>query len=316
MYQKVSKTHNALVLVENLPLEIHKLSVNGLNILTLNDSYKPEEIDALIVFHAKDIEKINIKEFKRLKLIKSITAGVDHIPEDVKRRYVVLGTHGPNAKYIAEHALSLALACSRKLIFHTNSMKKGEFHQVDLYHKTLFKSNILVLGFGPLGRYTAGLFKRTFESVITVYKKSPKIHHLYKNTVKYVITDFEELINLLPSYDVVINTLPLNNKTRGIIDKRFFSKLKEDVIIVNVSRGKVIDEKDLFYFLKTHRKACAGIDVWYRYPKKNEKFRQNFPFHELENIVMTPHNAPVVKGYFYNMLKSAIYQLKWDLSKL
>ncbi len=86
--------------------------------------------------------------------------------------------------------------------------------------------------------------------------------------------------------------------------------------MVNVSRGKIISGKDLFNFLNKNKNACAGIDVWYKYPKANEPFKQNFPFEDLNNIVMTPHNAPLVKGYFHNMVRGAMFQIKWDLKKI
>ena len=302
--------------MDNVPAWVYNLSIDNVKIFKLDELKNPNDIDAIIIFHARDIKKVNLKAFTGLKLIKTITAGTDHIPDDIKKKYRVLGTHGPNAKYIAEHALSLSLACARRLLFHTNTMKKGEFHQQDTYHRTLFNSKVLIMGFGPIGRYTAGIFKRTFNANITIFKKTPEIHHMFKKIVGTVITNFEELLHILPSYDVVINTLPLTRQTHSLVSHRFLSKLKEDVIIINVSRGKVISEKDLFNFLKTHKHACCGNDVWYKYPKNNEPFKQDFPFEELDNIVMTPHNAPVVKGYFHNMLKASIYQVKRDLSRL
>ncbi len=140
-----------------------------------------------------------------------------------KKRYKVIGTHGPNAKFIAEHALALSLACSRRLVFHTQCMKKGEFPQTDIYHLTLFKSSVLVLGFGPIGRYTAGLFKRTFNAHITIYKRNPEIPHLYDKIVNHVITHFSELLKILPNFSVIINTLPLILQTENLLSSVFSS---------------------------------------------------------------------------------------------
>ncbi len=310
-------TFKILLLFEGAEKYRDTFKVKDVKFYTPDSSFKHEEIDGVIIFHSSDLKKVHLPALSKLKVIKSITAGINHIPEEYHKKYVVRGTHGPNAIYIAEHALSLALACSRKLVYHTETMRLGEFHQTDTFHKTLPGSNVLVLGFGPIGRYTAGLFRRTFLSRIYVFKRSENIHHLYKKVVFRVITDVTELMNIVQNMDVIINTLPLTPATQEFLDDAFFSKLKSDAIIVNVSRGKVIKESALFEFLKSRPMACAGIDVWYKYPdKKSNKFRQNYPFETLNNIVMTPHNAPVVKGYFDNMVKGAMYQIKWDLLKL
>lgn len=305
-----------LLLFDGAEKYVNLIQVSNTKFYTLGSMPKPSEIDAIIIFHSKDLNKIDLELFKKLKIIKTITAGTDHIKESYKERYAVIGTHGANAKFIAEHALALALTCSRKLVFHTLTMRKGEFHQIDKHYFSLFNSNVLILGFGPIGRYTAGLFKRTFKANITVYKQRPKISHLYRKTVNTIITEFITLTKVLPKFDVIINTLPLTPQTENLLSKDFFSNLKGDAIIINVSRGKVISEKYLYEFLKKNKDSCAGIDVWYNYPKEAEKFQQNFPFHRLINVVMTPHNAPVVKGYFYNMVKSSMFQIKWDLMKI
>ena len=308
---------SALLLFKNAEKYKSKYKVKGVQFYTPSEPYKPEEIDALILFHSRELKLLNLGEFFNLKIIKTITAGTDHIPPEYHKKYHITGTHGPNAIYIAEHALSLALSCSRKLVYHTETMKRGEFHQTDILSKSLLGSNVLILGFGPIGRYTAGLFKRAFSSQIYVYKKSVRIHHLLRGRVNKIIIDRNELIKNLGNMDVVINTLPLTPETQNFIDETFLFKLKNNAIIVNVSRGRVIKESALFEFLKSRPMACAGIDVWYKYPdKKSNKFRQNYPFETLDNIVMTPHNAPVVKGYFENMVKGAMYQIKWDLLKL
>ncbi len=293
-----------------------KYTISDVSFYLSNDAYNPKDIDAIILFHSKELKKIDLQRFSKLSLIKTITAGTDHIPIELRKKYMVKGTHGPNAKYIAEHALALTLSCARRVVYHTESMKRGEFHQTDILHKTLFDAKALILGFGPIGRYTAGLFKRAFGAHIYVYKKSRYIHHLYEKIVDKVTTDRNILKNLIKETHIVVNTLPLNEETMGLIDEEMFSNMREDVIIVNVSRGKVLKEKALFNFLNSHKNACAGIDVWYRYPEdKEDRFSQNYPFEKLNNIIMTPHNAPIVKGYFDNMIKGAMFQIKRDIEK-
>jgi phosphoglycerate dehydrogenase-like enzyme len=102
------------------------------------------------------------------------------------------------------------------------------------------------------------------------------------------------LDDLLPQADVLFLSLPLTDDTKGLIEQKRLSMLPDDAIIVNVSRGRIIDEKALYETLKSGR-IKAGLDVWYNYPE-NEEDRKNtppseYPFHELPNVIMTPHLA-------------------------
>jgi phosphoglycerate dehydrogenase-like enzyme len=103
-----------------------------------------------------------------------------------------------------------------------------------------------------------------------------------------------ELDNLLPQTDILLLSLPLTDDTKGLIDEKRISVLPDGAIIVNVSRGRIIDEKALYDTLKSGR-IKAGLDVWYNYPESVEDRKNTppsqYPFHELPNVIMTPHLA-------------------------
>jgi phosphoglycerate dehydrogenase-like enzyme len=90
-------------------------------------------------------------------------------------------------------------------------------------------------------------------------------------------------------------TLPLTDQTRGLIGEKEISLLPDHAILVNIGRGPVVDQGALYHALKDGKLHSAGIDVWYNYPP-DEDARANtppadYPFHELDNIVMSPHRG-------------------------
>lgn len=103
------------------------------------------------------------------------------------------------------------------------------------------------------------------------------------------------LPDLLPKTDYLVAALPHTPKTEGLLGKKELSMLPRDAIVVNIGRGAIINQSALFIALQTRSIAAAGIDVWYNYSKDEEARLHtqpaDFPFYELDNIVMSPHRA-------------------------
>jgi phosphoglycerate dehydrogenase-like enzyme len=93
------------------------------------------------------------------------------------------------------------------------------------------------------------------------------------------------------SADAIINTLPLTDQTRGLIGKAELAAMRPDALILNVGRGAVIDEIALYNTLKARQIGGAIIDTWYVYPNADNTtpLPAGLPFHELDDVVMTPH---------------------------
>jgi phosphoglycerate dehydrogenase-like enzyme len=111
-------------------------------------------------------------------------------------------------------------------------------------------------------------------------------------TEVHPISDFD---SLLPRADFLIVCAPETPETQGMIGEEEINLLPDSAIVVNIARGEIIQEKALYEALSSGKLASAGIDVWYQYPERKDD-RSNtppskFPFHELENVVMSPHRA-------------------------
>ena len=142
----------------------------------------------------------------------------------------------------------------------------------------------MVLGYGEIGR-RVGRALEAFEM---------KVHGLRRGD------GASRLDELLPEADVLVVSVPSTDETRGLIDARRLALLPQGAIVVNVARGDVIEEDALYDALASGRLGGAGLDVWYRYPESEEARASTLPgsrpFHELENVVLSPHRAGHGRG--------------------
>ncbi len=140
----------------------------------------------------------------------------------------------------------------------------------------------VVLGMGAIGQHIAKVCKAMGMQVIGVRRTGP-----FDQNVRST----QDLKELLPSADALFIALPLTPETTGLVDEESIRLLPKNAIIVNIGRGAIIHEQALYEALRDHRIHGAGLDVWWQYPdgSDNPCFPSQFPFHELPNVVMTPH---------------------------
>lgn len=109
------------------------------------------------------------------------------------------------------------------------------------------------------------------------------------------IHTLNELSSLLPLADVLCIALPLTSETEGLMGTKEINALPSPCVLVNIARGAIIEEEPLYLALKSGRITAAGLDVWYSYPRTPEAQANTspskFPFHELDNVVMSPHRG-------------------------
>jgi phosphoglycerate dehydrogenase-like enzyme len=107
----------------------------------------------------------------------------------------------------------------------------------------------------------------------------------------------EHLDEVLPRADFLAVTLPLSPGTQGLLDERRLCMMKPTAYLINVARAEIIDEAALYRALAMGDLAGAALDVWYRYPTASAKtLPATQPFHELANVIMTPHISGWTEG--------------------
>ncbi|MHA1260395.1 MAG: NAD(P)-dependent oxidoreductase [Candidatus Heimdallarchaeaceae archaeon] len=202
--------------------------------------------------------------------------------------------HG-NSYFTAQHAVALLLSLTNKILLHHNWMKNGRWrtNDRDAVSIPLRNRTIGLLGYGAVNQ-KVHKFLSGFEVDFAILRKNWEKQKIPLPTTatKYSL---DGLHRFLKDIDILIIALPLTSQTEGLIGDKELNLLGKNGLLVNVGRGKVLDERSLFEYLQKKKIAGAAIDVWYDYqPEPDEKgrsFPYTYPFHELENIILSPHRG-------------------------
>ncbi|UCC78885.1 MAG: hydroxyacid dehydrogenase [Candidatus Zixiibacteriota bacterium] len=238
-------------------------------------------------------DKEIIESCTNLKYLLIPWAGLPRATRKLMLDYPHIAVHNihHNALPAAEMAILLMLASAKNIISIDSAFRKHDWSMryIDDCAGLVSGKKALIVGYGSIGRIIASRCL-AFDMDVSAINRSGKS----PEDCKIKVFPPSELDNLLPRTDVLFLSLPLTDSTKGLIGKRRLSMLPEGAIVINISRGRIIDEKALYEILKSG-KIKAGLDVWYNYPdsiedRKNRPPSQ-FPFHELPNVIMTPHMA-------------------------
>jgi phosphoglycerate dehydrogenase-like enzyme len=150
----------------------------------------------------------------------------------------------------------------------------------------------LILGLGHIGQRVALVCQALGMQVLGI-RRNPGAPIL--PGLRMDVYPPEDLHQLLPRAEALIITLPLTSETENMIGENELELLPSGGLLVNVGRGKIVDQAALYHTLKDGRLAAAGLDVWYNYPQAQAERRStppaDYPFHELDNLVMSPHRG-------------------------
>jgi phosphoglycerate dehydrogenase-like enzyme len=221
----------------------------------------------------------------KLRLVQLLSAGYDNVDLEAARRakVPVSNNGGANAISVSEHAMMLMLTVARKVVWQHGSVSGGRWRgngpaprMYELYDKTLG-----IIGFGTIGRKVARL-ARAFGMRVQYFD----IARLTEGEADQHGVKFRLLRELMRSSDVVSLHVPLNASTRHMIGKEELELMKPTAIVVNTSRGPVIDEVALYAHLAAGKIFGAGLDVFDQEPPPS-----NNPLFALDNVVLTAHFA-------------------------
>ncbi len=222
----------------------------------------------------------------QLKLIQFITAGLDHVPFATLPKGVPCAANaGGYAQAMAEHAVALVFACAKRLGPGHRALAQGVFDQFGSVTKSLAGGVCAVLGFGEVGRLVARRLACLGMAVHAINRSGQT-----DEKVAFIGT-LDDLEPVLRAADAIIVTLSLTRKTEGAIGARALGWTKDDAILVNVSRGEIVDETALYRHLRDHPAFFAGIESWWIEPVRHGEFRINHPFLDLPNVIACPHNS-------------------------
>lgn len=274
---------------ESLPKEIDLIFPKKLS----EDEYLKYTPDIDVVVGYKFSEEF-LKSAKRLKHIQVPWTGSETLDFNLLRQFpnLTISNSHSNSLAIAEHAVALFLSAAKNIVYRDSFMRKGDWspRYGDVTNQWLTGKTLGVIGYGAIGEKVASILKNGFRMKIFGVKRTvadsapPEVDFL---------GNLDSLDYVLKSSDFLLIALPYTKETENLINKRELSLLKPNCVLVNIGRGKVVNEEDFYNFLKNKEHGGAGIDVWYNYPsdRENPVVNQNFPFEKLPFLVLSPHSA-------------------------
>ena len=280
-------------------LIIQPIHADGIKLLEENSDYEFEIVEntekEFLKSKIKDCDGISIRTAKlpgeviegstKLKIISRHGVGYDNIDlESAKKNNITIAiTATANAVAVAEHVMFMLLNISKKGNMYDETVKSGKFNDRNKLPKTveLWNKNILIAGFGRIGQ---ALIKRChgFEMKVFVYDPFVSKEIIEKHGGIKV----DSLEDATKSMDAISLHVPLNEKTKNIINYDLLKNMKKNCIIINASRGGVINETDLDKALNENLILGAGLDVFEIEPPD-----PNNPLLKNNKVFLSPHTA-------------------------
>jgi len=227
------------------------------------------DYEVIIVRGRTKVTRNIIQEGKRLKVIARAGVGTDNIDlEAAKRGGVrVITTPGAPSQSVAELTIALILSLLRKIPLADHSMKQGKWIKAQLHGNELKGKTLGVIGAGGrIGFEVARIAKQGFGAHVIGYDAVP-IQERASELGMEVAGSIEELLG---KSDIVTIHVPYSTSTQNLIDKSRISKMKENAILVNTSRGRIVDEMAVLQALKTGKLKGVGLDVYHDEPPREE----------------------------------------------
>jgi len=241
----------------------------------------------------------------RLRFIQSIGAGTDQF---YRTRLAAKGVRlasakGVNVRAVSEHAMALILALARKLPEARDNQAghvwRGMISDIAQREDELGGKTLLIIGLGDIGSRLARLAQAFGMRVIGI-KRDPATGGEAADSVH----GLADLAKLLPDADFVALTCPLTKETEEIIDGDALARMKKSACLVNVARGRCVDEPALLEALRAQAIAGAAIDV-----TAEEPLPPGSPLWDLRNVLITPHTAGETRKYEDNVLDILVENL-------
>lgn len=279
----------------------------------INNLSREENLKFLKTSDAVVCGRLSNEEINKASNLKAIFVpftGLDNFPvQNILRRNIYISNTHANAKYVAEKAVSLALALLGRIVEFHRDLYKGKWNLFQLTHSnywtTIQGKFCTILGYGEIGQNIAK-FLKAYDCKIIGFKKHLNVKPPFADEVT---DNLHEAIN---KGEIIFVCLPLTNKTKEIISKDVLKDMKGKYLI-NVGRGNLINEEGLYISLKDKILSGAAIDVWYNYPGKKRPepvLPSKYPIHELNNIILSPHKSGLTKESIEAMIDDTVENIR------
>ena len=257
------------------------------NTVAENTAERVRDAD-IIIANKAPMNEDTLKDAPNVKLICLFATGFDNVDLAYckSRGIKVANVVNYSTAAVVQHTFLLALALEEKLVHYDNYVKSGEYGAQDRFSnfdrpfRELEGKTWGIVGMGNIGRGVAKV-ARAFGCKVIFYTASGK-----STCTEYERVEFDALLS---QSDILSLHCPLSDRTRGLINKEAFSKMKKSAVLVNVARGPVVDTQALYDALTEGQIAAAGLDVL-----EKEPISRDNPLNEIKDstkLIITPHLA-------------------------
>ena len=242
--------------------------------------------EGLIVRNKTQVDSNVLKKAKKLKFIGRLGVGLDNIDtEFCKNKNIhVQPATGMNADSVAEYVVSSSMSLIKKIPMFHNGTTKGEWPRTTIMSAEINQKFLGIIGFGTIGKKVA---KFCSKNGLKILAYDPYIYEINDKEIDAKLSNLNEIYE---KSDIISIHLPLTDETKNMINKSSFSKMKNNPIIINTSRGSIINENDLIDAY--HEKIISGfaLDVFENEPIESKFYNKIIPG---MNCILTPHISGV-----------------------
>lgn len=257
------------------------------NTVAENTAERVKDAD-IIIANKAPMNEDTLKDAPNVKLICLFATGFDNVDLAYckSRGIKVANVVNYSTAAVVQHTFLLALALEEKLVHYDNYVKSGEYGAQDRFSnfdrpfRELEGKTWGIVGMGNIGKGVAKV-AQAFGCKVIFYSASGK-----STCTEYERVEFDDLLS---QSDILSLHCPLSDRTRGLINKEAFSKMKQSAVLVNVARGPVVDTQALYEALTQGQIAAAGLDVL-----EKEPISRDNPLNEIKDstkLIITPHLA-------------------------
>ena len=242
--------------------------------------------EGLIVRNKTQVDSNFLKKAKKLKFIGRLGVGLDNIDtEFCKNKNIhVQPATGMNADSVAEYVISSSMSLIKKIPMFHNGTIKGEWPRTTIRSAEINQKFLGIIGYGTIGKKVA---KFCSKNGLKILAYDPYINEINDKEIDAKLSNLNEIYE---KSDIISIHLPLTDETKNMINKSSFSKMKNNPIIINTSRGSIINENDLIDAY--HEKIISGfaLDVFENEPIESKFYNKIVPG---MNCILTPHISGV-----------------------
>ncbi len=245
-----------------------------------------KDYDGLIVRNKTQLNSDLLKNTSILKFIGRLGVGLDNIDTEYckSKNIHVQPATGMNADSVAEYVVSSSMSLIKKIPMFHNGTIKGEWPRTTIKSTEIKQKNLGIIGFGTIGKKVA---EYSLKNGLKILAYDPYVKEINDKEIDAKLSSLNEIYE---KSDIISIHLPLTDETKNIINKSSFSQMKNKPIIINTSRGGIINESDLIEAY--HKNIISGfaLDVFEKEPIESEFYNKIKPG---MNCILTPHISGV-----------------------